>query len=302
MGPVAARDGMTLRRVLIANRGEIAVRIIKACRESRIESIAVYSDADVRRPSRTARRSRHSHRPGRPRRELSVDSAPDRSGTIREGRCHSPWLRFPVRTRGLRTGMREAGIVFRRSAGGRHRQDGIEDRGARADAIGGRSGRSGADAGRPVGRWCHGGDSGDRLPGAGEGFGRRRRQRHAHAGERRRRARGDSDRLAASPLPPSATARSTSKGSSSGRDTSRSRSSPTIMATSSISSNASARSSAGTRKSSKRLRPSAIDDSVRARMGDAAVAAARACGIAMRARSNSSSRAAARTRASTSSR
>ena len=37
---------MTLRRVLIANRGEIAVRIIRACRESRIESIAVYSDAD----------------------------------------------------------------------------------------------------------------------------------------------------------------------------------------------------------------------------------------------------------------
>ena len=39
---------MTLRRVLIANRGEIAVRIISACRESRIESIAVYSDADER--------------------------------------------------------------------------------------------------------------------------------------------------------------------------------------------------------------------------------------------------------------
>jgi acetyl-CoA carboxylase biotin carboxylase subunit len=39
---------MTLQRVLIANRGEIAVRIIRACRESRIESIAVYSDADER--------------------------------------------------------------------------------------------------------------------------------------------------------------------------------------------------------------------------------------------------------------
>ena len=34
-------------RLLIANRGEIAVRIIRACREVGIEAIAVYSDADA---------------------------------------------------------------------------------------------------------------------------------------------------------------------------------------------------------------------------------------------------------------
>jgi acetyl-CoA carboxylase biotin carboxylase subunit len=43
-----------IRRLLIANRGEIAVRIIHACRELGIESVAVYSEADARAPHVTA--------------------------------------------------------------------------------------------------------------------------------------------------------------------------------------------------------------------------------------------------------
>ncbi len=152
-----------IRRLLVANRGEIARRVFASCRLVGIETVAVYSDADADSPH-VAEADYAVHLPGNAptatylRGDLMIAAARKTGADA----VH-PGYGFLSENADFAAAGHRRRADLGRPAGQGDRRDGLEDRGE--DAARRRRRPDAADLVRP--------GPGHRVPGAGQGVGRR---------------------------------------------------------------------------------------------------------------------------------